>query len=64
MIHTSEEQELRTSEEWLKEQPNVIIYDPDGWDRRNYTYSFFEEEITLEEFNKRLVYSTVMRRGR
>jgi hypothetical protein len=33
--------------------------DPDGWDRTNYIYSFEVEEITKEEFDKRLSMSTI-----
>lgn len=52
---------LQTSQEWLKElYPEVTILDPDGWDRTNYEYSFYEEEITEGEFVKRLQMSTVM----
>jgi hypothetical protein len=34
--------------------------DPDGWDRKNYEFSFNEEEITGEEFTSRLNRSTLM----
>lgn len=50
---------LKTSEEWLEEK-KIIILDPDGWDRKNYQYSFNEEKITEKEFNKRVMYSTIM----
>ena len=54
-----------TSEEWnnrLCKKLGVrhIIMDPDGWDRRNYQYSFYEEPITKTEFNHRLMQSTIM----
>lgn len=49
---------LKTSEDWQKEC-TVIILDPDGWDRKNYQYSWHEEKITREEFEKRMVSSTV-----
>lgn len=42
---------LKTSKEWLSE--NKFI-DPDGWDCNNYNYSFNEELIDFEEFNKRI----------
>ena len=51
--------ELKTSAEWAEHQ-NIIVLDPDGWDRKNFKYSFGEELITLEEFNKRLMHSTIM----
>lgn len=51
---------LKTSEEWQKLFPDVIIYDPDGWDRSNFEYSWFEEKITLEEYHKRQFSSTCM----
>mgnify|MGYP000008773370 CR=1 FL=1 len=52
---------LRTSAEWKQLlAPSTIICDPDGWDRSNYEYSFNEELISEEEFNNRLIGSTVM----
>jgi hypothetical protein len=50
---------LKTSAEWIKDT-NVFIYDPDGWDRKNFQFSFYEELISEEEFNNRLIRSTVM----
>ena len=35
--------------------------DPDGWDRKNYVYSFNEELISEQEFTFRLNKSTVLR---
>lgn len=54
--------ETKTSNDWYKEIPkehNVIILDPDGWDRKNYEYSFNEELITKEEFLMRISRSTI-----
>jgi len=36
------------------------VLDPDGWDRKNYEYSFNQELISKEEFKKRFYMSTVM----
>lgn len=53
-------EKLATSEEWYKElNPPYTIIDPDGWDRSNYQFSYFEELITEKEFNRRLMYSTI-----
>lgn len=53
--------ELKTSEEWLKEQDRIEkVLDPDGWDRSNFQYSFYEEKISKEEFDKRVFSSTCM----
>lgn len=52
----------KTSKEWYELIPKkykLSILDPDGWDRKNYEYSFNEELITIEEFRKRLSFSTV-----
>lgn len=53
---------LRTSEAWQKlvqaVYPDFVIMDPDGWDRKNYQYSWHEELITKEEFEKRAATST------
>lgn len=55
--------ERRTSAEWyenLRKFYDITILDPDGWDRKNYEYSFNEELITSEEFDRRLMASTVI----
>jgi len=49
---------LRTSEEW-NQIFNIPIMDPDGWDRKNYDYSFKEEKISYEEFRMRVNRSTI-----
>lgn len=56
-----EEVELRTSEKWLPTLTNTKILDPDGWDRSNYQFSFYEERITMTEFMRRVCMSTVQR---
>jgi len=50
-----------TSDQWLKqpEYKDIKILDPDGWDRQNYQFSFFEELIDKTEFRKRVMFSTV-----
>ena len=50
--------EKKTSAEWQKEYPSIVVYDPDGWDRKNYVYSWSEEKITLEEYKRRRSLST------
>lgn len=53
----------KTSKEWYEEIPKehkLVIMDPDGWDRKNYDYSFNEELITKNEFDSRLASSTVL----
>jgi hypothetical protein len=53
--------ETMTSAEWYSKQyPNkeVEIIDPDGWDRANFDYSWKEEQISLYEFNRRVLAST------
>lgn len=50
--------DLRTSFEWSLTDYNTI-YDPDGWDRQNFVYSFMEEKITYDEYVRRRSYSTV-----
>ena len=51
---------LRTSDEWQKIYPDMVVYDPDGWNRKNFQYSWFEELISLDEYNFRKVRSTCM----
>jgi hypothetical protein len=55
---------MKTSQKWLAEIQEqfskVNVLDPDGWDRKNYEYSFNQELISKEEFKKRFYMSTVM----
>jgi len=58
--------EKKTSNEWASIHPDLkdnMIFNPDGWDRNNFHYSYFREEITLEEFNKRLSNSTTVKKN-
>ena len=52
--------EKKTSEEWdkLDKYKEITVLDADGWDRKNFDYSWKEEQITEQEFNHRLAYST------
>ncbi len=52
-------EEKKTSAEWIKQKPYLTILDPDGWDRKNFDYSFNQELITFEEFSRRLNVSTI-----
>jgi hypothetical protein len=51
---------LKTSEEWQKEIKHFMrVLDPDGWDRKNFQHSWYEEKISKQEFCKRTSISTV-----
>lgn len=50
----------KTSEEWQSIFPYPKVIDPDGWDRKNYDYSWKEEKITLEEYETRRSHSTCL----
>lgn len=50
----------KTSDEWASILTEVTVMDPDGWDRKNYDYSWFGEFITMEEYLKRRDFSTCM----
>ena len=55
-------EELKTSNEWWHEhelRTIMRIIDPDGWDRANMHFSWYWEEITKEEFDRRLAKSTM-----
>lgn len=54
------EKELKTSDEWQTLYPEIRVLDADGWDRKNYQFSWFEELISYEEYNKRRMFSTCM----
>lgn len=48
-----------TSEQWHnKFKHEVEVIDPDGWDRKNFEYSWYKERISQKEFEKRLMEST------
>ena len=49
---------LKTSEQWQQQFPNVKVINPDGWDRKNFQYSWYEELITYDEYCQRVVVST------
>lgn len=52
-----------SSSDWygkLYKEGSFKIVDPDGWDRNNFQYSFFEELLTKEEFLKRCFASTCL----
>lgn len=53
---------MKTSKKWyelIPKEHKLLILDPDGWDRKNFEYSFNEELITKDEFKKRLINSTI-----
>jgi hypothetical protein len=49
--------ERASSEEWQQRFPDVVVMDPDGWDRSNFDASW-AEPITLGEYRRRLALST------
>lgn len=54
---------LKNSQEWHDilnaKYPDFLVMDPDGWDRKNYQFSWHEELITRAEFEKRMGTSTL-----
>jgi len=54
--------EKKTYKEWKSLVPiewNLLILSPDGWNRNDFTHSYFNELITKEEFMKRVSLSTI-----
>jgi hypothetical protein len=50
----------KTSSDWYEQYfKKVKIIDPDGWDRSNWEYSWYQEPITKEEFRDRLTKSSI-----
>ena len=49
----------KTSQQWFELEPNIQVYDPDGWDRSDFQFSWYEELITKEEYSKRLYNSSI-----
>ena len=60
MLLSNDEPIKKTSEEWQSIFPYPKVLDHDGWDRKNFDYSWKEEKITLEEYENRLSNSTCM----
>jgi hypothetical protein len=58
MTNTSETV-LLTSKEWQEKYTETKVLDPDGWDRNNFQYSWYEEKITHGEYLNRLRSSTI-----
>lgn len=59
---------LKNSEQWTSYIQNVLGYsfdicDPDSWNRNNWEYSWCEEEISLNEFGRRLMISSTYNLG-
>ena len=51
---------LKTSAEWQEANPDYLITDPDGWDIENFKFSWYQEKITQQEYDKRMVKSRVL----
>lgn len=51
--------EIKSSFDWLKDNLEIQIIDPDGWDRKNLEQSMFEL-ITEYEFYQRVGKSTTL----
>ena len=56
--------DIKTSEEWSQIINNVQVVDPDGWNRSNFQYSWFEEKIPVEEYINRVEKSTIKMRSK
>jgi|TARA_R110000787_G_scaffold202209_1_gene312953 hypothetical protein len=51
--------QLKTSFEWAKDCKYTIL-DPDGWDRKNFKFSWYQEQIAQQEFDNRVLLSSVI----
>ena len=52
----------KTSEEWFDElfpDKKIEITDPKGWNKTDFSYSWYHERITKEEFSMRILLSEV-----
>jgi len=58
-------EEAKSSNDWWHDhelfQTHRILH-PNGWNEDDLHYSFYEEEITVDEFNYRLEISTLVPR--
>ena len=53
------EEERHASYLWQVLRPDIQIQDPDGWDRTNLEWSWYQQQITESEYKERLSVSTV-----
>lgn len=51
---------LKTSEEWQAIHSGITVVDPDGWDRRNFEFSWRQERITEREYLLRRALSSCL----
>lgn len=53
--------ERRTPDEWLQTEPfrDIIVLDPDGWDRKNFAADW-ARPLTEREFAEKVAMSTVV----
>ena len=62
IVKLESKEEIKTSDEWeksnLPEMDGTIVLDPDGWDRTNFNFSYYEELITKDEYLLRVGGST------
>ena len=62
IVKLESKEEIKTSDEWeksnLPEMDGTIVLDPDGWDRTNFNFSYYEELITKDEYLLRVNMST------
>ena len=57
---TAKKEMLKTSEQWQKKfKKDILVLDPDGWNRTRFEHSWKEEKISLAEFKKRCMTSTL-----
>ena len=52
-------EEKHASYLWQVLRPDIQIQDPDGWDRTNLEWSWYQQQITESEYKERLSVSTV-----
>ena len=52
-------EERHASYLWQVLRPDIQIHDPDGWDRTDLEWSWYQQQITESEYKERLSVSTV-----
>ena len=51
---------LKTSYEWMMEKhPDMMFINKNGWDQQNLHFAFFDEKISVQEFERRYAKSNV-----
>lgn len=53
-----------TSKKWQELYPNIVVLDPDGWNRdERYNFEWFQEKISFSEYKKKVFLSSCLQKN-